>query len=62
MVPVDIARCFAADLRDASVGTVVYVELPGAQHAFDLFRSLRYEAVVDRVEAFAARVRPAGRA
>ncbi|WP_328929719.1 alpha/beta hydrolase [Streptomyces sp. NBC_00190] len=53
MVHVDIARRFAADLREASVGTVVYAELPGAQHAFDLFHSLRFEAVVDGVEAFA---------
>ncbi|MFE9629400.1 alpha/beta hydrolase [Streptomyces sp. NPDC006463] len=53
MVHVDIARRFAADLREVSVGTVVYAELPGAQHAFDLFHSLRFEAVVDGVEAFA---------
>ncbi|WP_371494709.1 alpha/beta hydrolase [Kitasatospora sp. NBC_00374] len=52
-VPVAIARRFAADLRGASVATVVYAELPGAQHAFDLFHSLRFEAVVDGVEAFA---------
>ncbi|MFI6449555.1 alpha/beta hydrolase [Kitasatospora sp. NPDC050543] len=53
MVPVDIARRFAADLRRVSAGAVVYAELPGAQHAFDLFHSLRFEAVVDGVEAFA---------
>jgi len=53
MVPVDIARRFAADLRGVSAGPVVYAELPGAQHAFDLFHSLRFEAVVDGVEAFA---------
>ncbi|MCX5208392.1 alpha/beta hydrolase [Kitasatospora sp. NBC_00240] len=53
VVPVDIARYFAADLRGGSVATVVYAELPGAQHAFDLFHSLRFEAVVDGVEAFA---------
>jgi hypothetical protein len=42
---------------------VVYAELPGAQHAFDLFHSLRFEAVVDAIEAFAAWVRstPVGR-
>jgi hypothetical protein len=34
-----------------------YSELPGAQHAFDLFHSLRYEMVVDAVEAFTAWVR-----
>lgn len=30
--------------------------LPGAQHAFDVYRSLRFEAVVDAVEAFLAAV------
>jgi hypothetical protein len=33
---------------------VVYLELPGAQHAFDLFNSIRFEKVVDAIEAFAA--------
>ncbi|GAA1091519.1 alpha/beta hydrolase [Kitasatospora arboriphila] len=56
VVPVDIARRFATELRDAGVETVVYAELPGAQHAFDLFHSLRFEAVVDGVEVFTARV------
>jgi hypothetical protein len=32
----------------------VYAELPGAQHAFDLFHSPRCEAVIDAIEAFAA--------
>jgi hypothetical protein len=36
---------------------VVYAELPGAQHAFDLFHSVRFDAVVNAVEAFAAWVR-----
>ena len=36
---------------------VVYAELPGAQHTFDLFHSLRFESVVDGIEAFAAWVR-----
>jgi hypothetical protein len=31
---------------------VVYLELSGAQHAFDLFHSIRFERVVDAVEAF----------
>jgi hypothetical protein len=31
--------------------------LPGAQHGFDLFGSIRFEKVVDGVEAFAAWVR-----
>ena len=36
---------------------LVYAELPGAQHSFALFHSLRFEAVVDAIEAFAAWVR-----
>jgi hypothetical protein len=37
----------------------VYAELTGAQHSFDLFHSLRFEAVIDAIEAFAAWVRSA---
>jgi acetyl esterase/lipase len=40
-----------------SSNPVVYAELPGGQHAFDLFHSPRFEAVVDGIEAFAAWVR-----
>ncbi|GAA4572630.1 alpha/beta hydrolase [Planotetraspora kaengkrachanensis] len=51
---VEGARLFAGKLRSTSSAPVVYAELPGAQHAFDLFHSLRFERVVDGVEAFAA--------
>lgn len=34
----------------------MYAELPGAQHGFDLFRSLRSDAVIAGVEQFAMRV------
>ncbi|GII28141.1 alpha/beta hydrolase [Planotetraspora mira] len=54
IAPVDAARLFAGKLRGTSSAPVVYAELPGAQHAFDLFHSLRFEKVVDGVEAFAA--------
>ncbi|WP_424535670.1 prolyl oligopeptidase family serine peptidase [Sphaerisporangium viridialbum] len=57
VVPVESARLFAASLRSTSANPVVYVELPGAQHAFDLFHSVRFETVVDAVEDFAAWVR-----
>jgi hypothetical protein len=46
-----------AHARSVSTNPVVYAELPGAQHAFDLFHSLRFEMVVDAIEAFAAWVR-----
>ncbi|ROS75497.1 alpha/beta hydrolase [Cellulomonas sp. PhB143] len=57
---VEGARHFATRLRAAG-GTVVYAELPGGQHSFDVYHSPRFEAVVDGVEAFAAHVmaRPA---
>jgi acetyl esterase/lipase len=35
---------------------LVYVELPGAQHTFDLYHSLRFDAVLGAVEAFLAAV------
>ena len=54
LVVVDDARRFAAHLRAASSNPVCYAELPGAQHGFDLFRSRRFDSVVDAVEAFAA--------
>ena len=53
IVIVEDARAFAARLRSASDGPVVYAELPHAQHTFDLLHSVRCEAVVDAVEAFA---------
>jgi acetyl esterase/lipase len=57
IVLVEEARLFVARLRSTSSSPVVYAELPGAQHGFDLFHSLRFEQVVDAIEAFAAWVR-----
>jgi acetyl esterase/lipase len=57
VAPVEVARYFAGTLGNVSTNPVVYAELPGAQHAFDLFGSLRFEMVVDAIEAFAAWVR-----
>lgn len=54
-VPVAGARTFARKLRAASHHPVVYAELPGAQHSFDLFRSPRFVSVVDTVEVFLGR-------
>jgi acetyl esterase/lipase len=54
--PVEGARAVAAHLRRSSARPVVYAELPGGQHGFDRFRSLRFDAVVDGVEAFLASV------
>jgi acetyl esterase/lipase len=54
---VETARRFVERVRSASSDPVVYAELPGGHHGFDLFGSLRFEAVVDGIEAFAAWVR-----
>lgn len=54
LATVEGTRYFVDRLRRVSDSAVVYAELPGAQHAFDLFHSARFEAVVDGVEAFAA--------
>jgi acetyl esterase/lipase len=54
LVIVEDARAFVGQLRATSSNAVVYAELPGAQHGFDLFRSRRFESVVDAIEAFAA--------
>jgi acetyl esterase/lipase len=51
-VDVESARSLARHLRAGSAQPVVYAELPGAQHAFDLCRSVRFEAVLDGVETF----------
>jgi acetyl esterase/lipase len=56
LVPVESARLFAERLRELSTQPVVYAELPGGQHTFDLFHSLRFEAVVNAIDAFTARV------
>jgi acetyl esterase/lipase len=57
LVVVDDARRFVEHLRATSSNPVVYAELPGAQHGFDLFRSRRFDSVVDAIEAFACRLR-----
>jgi acetyl esterase/lipase len=57
LVIVEDARRFVEQLRARSSNPVAYAELPGAQHGFDLFRSRRFETVVDAIEAFAAWVR-----
>ena len=47
------ARRFVDSLRKGSDNPVVYAELPGAQHGFDFFYSIRFEAVIDGIGAFA---------
>jgi len=53
LVPVVQARAFVLALREvAQPDTVVYVELPGAPHAFDVVRSVRTAAALDGAERF----------
>ena len=52
LVPVEDARAFAKKLEEASRNPVLYVEMPGAEHAFDIFPSLRTARVVEGIERF----------
>ncbi len=50
-------RVFSARLRAASNNPVVYVELPGAEHAWEVVHSLRTEHTIDGVHRFLEWVR-----
>ncbi len=52
LTPVGDARDFVAALRERSDSDVRYVELPGAEHAFDLWPSVRTARVVDGIGRF----------
>ena len=52
LVPVEDARLFAERLRDVSDSPVVYAEMLGAQHAFDVFPSARSVRVIEGIERF----------
>jgi acetyl esterase/lipase len=52
LVPVDQARLFVEKLRQTSKRTVVYAELSGAQHAFDVFPSIRSAHVVRAIDRY----------
>ncbi|MBW2371404.1 MAG: alpha/beta hydrolase [Deltaproteobacteria bacterium] len=52
LVPVTEAREFVRLLRATSKQPVAYAELPTAQHAFEVFHSLRTRHVVEGVERF----------
>lgn len=49
LVDVSQARLFVEELRRTSKNSVIYAELPGAQHAFDIFHSIRSGHVVRAV-------------
>jgi acetyl esterase/lipase len=52
LAPVEGARHFVEELRQVSRQPVCYAEIPGAQHAFELFHSLRTRHVVLGIERF----------
>jgi acetyl esterase/lipase len=55
VVPASAARAFAERVRTVSSHPVIYAELPGAHHVFDMFESIRSAAVDEAVEAFTTR-------
>lgn len=52
LVWVEEARAFVAALQSASHSPVAYAELPGAQHAFEIFHSVRTDQVVNSAADF----------
>ena len=52
LVNVAEARELVRRLRESSESVVAYAELPGAQHAFDVFASIRSAHVIRAVERF----------
>jgi acetyl esterase/lipase len=52
LVPIADSRAFVSRLREQAKYPVVYAELAGAQHAFDVFASLRSTGVVRGVARF----------
>jgi acetyl esterase/lipase len=52
LVEVAQARAFVEALREVSEQPVAYAELPGTQHAFDVFPSIRSAHVVRAVDRF----------
>ncbi|WP_034271991.1 alpha/beta hydrolase [Actinospica robiniae] len=60
LVPLADARRFADALHAVSDRPVVFAKLPGGQHSFDRFNSARFNAVVDGVREFAARLAARG--
>jgi acetyl esterase/lipase len=56
LIPVEQGRVLSARLREVSQQPVVYAELPFAQHAFDIFGSVRASHAALAVEEFLAEI------
>jgi len=57
LLPVAKARKFSQVLKKASTSPVVYVEMPGAEHGFEIVRTVRTEYAIDGVHRFLEWVR-----
>ena len=57
LIPIEIARHFVEVLHEKSQAPVLYAELEGAHHAFDVFYSLRTASMVRAVERFLLTIR-----
>jgi acetyl esterase/lipase len=60
LTAVEDARAFVEALREASDSPVLYAEMHGGQHAFDLVPSLRTAPVIEAIERFLHTVRTRG--
>jgi acetyl esterase/lipase len=56
LVFIDDAHALVGELRAVGARPLVYAEVPGAQHAFDMFHSVRADAAVDAIGRFLAYV------
>jgi acetyl esterase/lipase len=56
LVPVEEARRFVAKLREVSREPVLYAEMKGGQHAFDVVPSWRTVPVIEAIQRFLATV------
>jgi acetyl esterase/lipase len=61
LADVEEARRFVALLRETSKAPTAYAEIPGAQHAFEVFHSVRTRHVVRGVDRFLTHVHGAYR-
>jgi acetyl esterase/lipase len=52
LVPVTEARAFVAHFETVAPGRCSYLEVPGAQHAFDTFASRRVQTVVEAIACY----------
>ena len=61
LAPVEDAREFVRLLREQSEAPVLYAEMQGAQHAFEIFPSYRPARVIESIERFLHAVHRASR-